>query len=113
MTVQVVLRAGGEYQPARACVSGLGGRRDAFGRQSEVIDGVVVPAGEILDRGARQADLDRQPDGLGHAGRGVREGVLQVSRDWQVRRRDDHRGVHQGFVPAHGAVVAAQGGREA
>ena len=113
VTVQVVLGAGGEHQAARTRVGGLRGRPDAFGRKPEVVDGVLVPAGEVLDRGTREADLDRQPDGLRHPSRLVREGVLQVGRDRQVRGRDDHRAVHQGFVSVHGAVVTAQGGREA
>ena len=106
-----VLRPGGEHQADGARVGRLGRRRDPFGRLPDAVDSGLV--GEVLDRGAGQADLDRQPHGLGGPGRIVRVGVLQVRRDRQVRRRHDHRGVDHGLVPAHRAVVAAQGGREA
>jgi F420-dependent oxidoreductase-like protein len=91
---QVVLRAGGEDKPDVARVRGLSRRRDAFGREFHGVDRVLIPAAEILYRGARQADLDRQLDGFGDTCGIIGEGVLQVGRDWQVRGRDDYRGVY-------------------
>jgi hypothetical protein len=111
--VQVVLGAGGQYEPDGTFVGGLRRRRDTFGRDLVAVDGIVFLAGEVLHRASGQAHLDAQPDRLRHRGRLVRVTILQVGRDWQVRRRDDDRGVHQGFVSAHRAVVAAQGGGEA
>ena len=62
--------------------------------------GSSLPAGEILDRAAREADLDRQPDRLRHAARLVREGVLQVGRaPAGPSPRTIAAACDQGFVP--------------
>jgi len=92
--VQIVLRACGEHERNGPRVSDLHRGGDAFGRELDVVDGILLPPGEILYRAACQADLDAQPDGLRDVGRIIGEAVLQVGRDGQVRRGDNHRGVY-------------------
>jgi len=47
--VEVVLGPRGEHQAHRSGVRRLGGGRDALGRQPDVINGVGLAAGEILE----------------------------------------------------------------
>ncbi len=113
--MQVVLRPGGQDQTATGggpAVRGLGGGRHPLGGRAELVDRVVLVPGEVLQRAAGQPGRGREPHRLGHAGRIVREAVLQVGGHRQGSGRRDVRGVPKGLIPGHLAVESAQRGGE-
>jgi hypothetical protein len=70
--------------------------RHPLGREADLVDGRLLAAAVILDRATGEPAFADQPEGLRHAGRLVREGILEVSAHRQVgggrdRGRVPHR----------------------
>ncbi len=82
--------------------------RDPFGGALDVVDRLVLVAGEVLDREAGQPGGDGAPRGLGHPLGAVGEAVLEVGGDRKVGRGHDLGGVAQRLLGGHRAVKAPE-----
>ena len=88
------------------------GRRDAVGRQADLVDRALVVTPEVLDRCPGRAGRGGRLDRRCHAGRVVGEAVLEVGVHRQRRGGGECRGVGQGFLRADPAVRTAERGGE-
>src|SRR3546814_2076404 len=71
--VDVVLAAGRQDQLPGPGVGLFSGGRHPFGREAEIVDGVVGATGVVLDRAPGQPGRAGKAHGLGYAGRVVGE----------------------------------------
>jgi hypothetical protein len=103
-----VLCTRSEHKAYRQAVCNLYCRAYARDGDVEIIDRLGPIAAVVLDRAADHASFGGEPDRLGRCLGLVRETVLEIGIDREVRRLSDHPAIGDYFGPAHSAIGAAE-----
>ena len=112
-TVEVVLGTGGDDEAAVAGVGDLDRGSHALCRRRRLVERIVGPAGEVLDREPGEPGTDGECGRLRDARGVVGEAVLEIGRHREVGGRHDGGGVRDRLVAGHGAVEATERAGEA
>ena len=104
----MVLGAGGQHEARPSVVRSLGRGLDPRRGDRSLVDRIVGPTGEVLDRTAGDTGGREARDVLGNAARVVGEPVLEVDTDRKVRRVGERRRVLEDLVDRHTAVEPAE-----
>ena len=115
---EVVLGAGGQHQLHVPGMCRFGGRGDALGRLTDVVQPLFARV-PVLDRAAGEPGVEREADGVCDAGSVHGEAVLEIGRDGQLAGAHNRCGVCERLLAGDAVVeapeargVAAAGGRQ-